>query len=627
MQARWFGVCGFLLVACLGLSTATGQEGKKRPIPPADAQAKVVKLIQELYGDELTKAATDPTVKLRLARTLLQEGRDTIDDAAGRYVLLREAHKLAAEAGDVVTALQASEELAQSFAIPPAELFRVRIATLSTAAAAKQAPPEMYQLVVDSALLLLDETLDADDFAASLALLDAADKAALRLRNVGLLASIRKREEEVRALRKEYARWEPFAEQLKNDPKDADANYEMGYYLALLKGNWDKGLPMLARGKGQAALAANLELRHLMTESLLDAAEHWYKFAVGVKGLPRINGLLHAYQLYLKQLPSANDAQRKTIEGRLTEINVALPVEYRAGEITTELRRIDSPQGPVYDAAFSPDGHRIICAAYDGSLRLWNARSGKELRRLDGHLGKVWSVGFHPDGRHVVSGGFDGSVRLWDLAVGQEQTRFPGHTDYVRSVTVSADGKRIVSGGDDRMVRVWGIESGKQLHALSGHDHTVWCVALSRNGRYAVSGSLDKTVRVWDVETGEALKKLEGHHDTVLGVCFAPDDRHVLSGSTDKTLILWDLEDGKRVRTFTGHTGYVQHVAMSPDGRYALSAGADQTVRLWDVATGKQLRVLAGHSGPVWSVSFSRDGRLALSTGQDHTVRIWGASR
>jgi WD40 repeat protein len=624
MHVRRLGL-GLVLVLGLALSTAA-QEGKK-PVPAPAAQAKVAKLIRELYGDELAKAAKDPAAKLRLAQTLLQEGRDTIDDPAGRYVLLKEAHQLAAEAGDVATALHAAEELAQHFQIPSAELFQTTVKTLTTAANAPQAPRAAYETVVDSALILVEDTLAADDFASSLALLKAADRAAIKLRNVSLVASIRKREEEVRALQKEYAQWAPAAERLAKNPTDPQANYDMGYYYALIKGNWDKGLPMLARGNGPAADAAKLELGQSKGAAPLESADRWYTFAQHAKGLAHLHGLVHAYQVYLRDLPTADAAQRETIEGRLREINKALPVEYRAGEITVELRRIDVPPGPVYDATFSPDGRKIVGGAYDGSVRLWDSRTGKEQRRLEGHLGKIWTVTFHPDGRHVVSGGFDGSVRLWDLASARELKHFPGHTDYVRSVCVSADGKRIISGGDDRLLRLWDIETGKEVRSYPGHDHFVWSVALSRDGKRALSASLDKTVRLWDVQTGEQLKKLVGHRDTVLGVAFTPDGRHALSGSTDKTLILWDLETGKPVRTFTGHTGYVQHVAVSPDGRFALSASADHTVRLWDLATGAPLRTLDGHRDQVWSVAFARNGRLALSAGQDSCVRVWGNSR
>ena len=622
------GVLCLIFSVALSLP-ALGQESKKKPVPSAAAQAKIEQLIRELYKDDLTKAADDAAARLRLAQTLLQEGRDTVDDTAGRYVLLKEAHKLAAEAGDISVALQAADELAQDFAIPSADLFQMRVATLNTAAKAVKAPPHAYQTVVDSALLLLDETLAADDFPSSLALIAAADRAAIQLRNVGLVASIRRRQEEVKALHKEYAQYEKHAAVLAKNPKHADANFNMGFYYALIRGNWDKGLKMLTHGTGPAALPANLETGGSKAQTPLEAPDCWVKFAKSNKGTPRINALMHAHELYLKALPIATEEQRKTIESSLTEINELLPAEYRAGEITAEIKKLDLP-GPVYSAAFSPDGRKIAAAAYDGSVRVLDTRTGKELRRLDGHLGKVWTVAF-PDSRRVVSGGFDGTVRIWDVIAGREIKQSRNHTDYVRSVAVSNDGQLILTGGDDRLIRIWdltgGPSPGSAVRSLSGHDHSVWSVALSRDGKQALSGSLDKTVRLWDLDKGTALKKFEGHKDTVLAVAFSPLGRQALSGSTDKTLIVWDLENGKPVKTLTGHTGYVQSVAYSPDGRLAISGGADGKICLWDVAAGAPVRTLDGHRDQVWCVAFSRDGRLALSAGQDGTIRIWGSGK
>ena len=630
MRARRFGPCVFLLILGLGLSAVRGQEAKKKAIPGAAAQAKIVKLIEELYQDDIAKAAKDTAVKARLAQTLLQEGKDTADDAAGRYVLLKEAHRLAAEAGDVATALQAAEELAQSFVIPPAELFQMKVKTLSTAASAVKAPPEAYQGVVDSGACCLWTRPWRPTTSRRASRLLTVRRTGRRssVRNVGLVASIRKRlASKVKALQKEYARWEPFAQKLAKNPDDAEANGELGFYQALVKGNWDKGLPMLARGESRPAKVARQEIAAKSAADLFEVAEGWEAFSLHQIELTRIHALVHAYQLYLQALPDLQKKQRLAVEIRLAEITKALPAEYRAGEITTELRKIDFPAGPVYGAAFSPDGRKVIATNYDGSLRLSDVRTGKELRRLDGHLGKVWAVAFHPDGRRVVSGGFDGSVRLWDLATAGESKRFTGHTDYVRSVVVSADGKQILSGGDDRLLRLWDVDAGKEVRTFPGHDHVVWSVALSRDGKQALSGSLDKTVRLWDVNTGSELKRFIGHRDTVMSVALSPTGRHALSGSTDKTLILWDLDTGKPVKTLIGHTGYVLSVAISPDGRLAISGGADGTVRIWDLATGTALRTLEGHRDQVWSVSFSRDGRLALSSGQDGSVRIWGGPR
>src|SRR6516225_8068362 len=107
-----------ILFVLLLANLTSGQEVKKWPIPDAKAQAKIESLLQELYKDDLVKAEKDPVVRSRLAQTLLFEGKETKDDAAGRYVLFSKAHAMAAAAGDVNTALQAADELARDFLIP-----------------------------------------------------------------------------------------------------------------------------------------------------------------------------------------------------------------------------------------------------------------------------------------------------------------------------------------------------------------------------------------------------------------------------------------------------------------------------------------------------------------------------
>ncbi|MCI0682767.1 MAG: hypothetical protein L0Y71_11760 [Gemmataceae bacterium] len=627
MKRRPF-VFGTLLLLS---ASQLGAQERKLPIPPPGELGKAEALIRELYGDEFKRATSDPIAKVRLAQTLLQEGKDTTDLIAARYQLFTYARKLASESGDGPTALLAIEELAHSFQVPAKDVFSLKIDALGIASKASSTP-DAYQTVVDSALVLLEDALALDDFPAGLQLLDTAAAAGKRLRNVPLVSSIRKRQEEVAALQKEYARWRPFAEKLAANPADPTANLEMGKYHALIKGNWERGLPLLVKGNGPLADLATADEDAQASDvrgakACLKAGDSWHLYAKSLPDNMRPQALLRSYQWYLKALAIPEEAVRPAdIERRLQATNDLLPAELRVGEIVAEHKKCEGHFAPVYGGAFSPDGKKAVSASADGSLRVWDTKTGKELRRLDGHSGRVWCAAFAPDGRRIASGGFDGSVRIWDLATGRETRRF-NHDDYVRSVVFSQDGRFVLSGGDDKLVRLWNLATGKEERTFKGHGHFVWCVALSPDGKRALSASLDKTVRLWNVETGDELKRMTGHKDTVLSVAFSPEGRRALSGSTDKTLRLWNLETGESIATLEAHRGYVHSVAFSPDGRRALSAGQDHTVRLWDVVAGEQLRVLEGHRDQVWFVTFSRDGRMALSSGQDNVVRIWGGAR
>jgi len=54
----------------------------------------------------------------------------------------------------------------------------------------------------------------------------------------------------------------------------------------------------------------------------------------------------------------------------------------------------------------------------DGTIRLWNLRTGRHLRTLQGHTDLVRTVTFDARLDLLVSGSYDGSIRVWRLSTG-----------------------------------------------------------------------------------------------------------------------------------------------------------------------------------------------------------------
>ena len=99
----------------------------KAPLPNRAEVKEAEALVQDVFRKELA-AAVSPAQKAQTADFLLQQGLETKNHPAGRYVLLRDAATLAAEVGEVDTACQAVAALEDSFEI---DIWPVWVETIS----------------------------------------------------------------------------------------------------------------------------------------------------------------------------------------------------------------------------------------------------------------------------------------------------------------------------------------------------------------------------------------------------------------------------------------------------------------------------------------------------------------
>jgi WD40 repeat protein len=167
----------------------------------------------------------------------------------------------------------------------------------------------------------------------------------------------------------------------------------------------------------------------------------------------------------------------------------------------------------IWSVAFDPAGTRLATAGSDRKARIWEVTSGGELLALTGHGAEVLCVAFSPDGRRLATGGggFDGTVRLWDSRTGELLRVFKGHWDGyqagVKAIAFSPDGQRLATAGGgtevlepknrDHSAKIWDIESGRELLSLEGHSNVVYSVAFSPDGRGLATAGVG-TVIFWE---------------------------------------------------------------------------------------------------------------------------------
>jgi WD40 repeat protein len=75
--------------------------------------------------------------------------------------------------------------------------------------------------------------------------------------------------------------------------------------------------------------------------------------------------------------------------------------------------------GMVMSVAWHPEGHTLASYATDGTIRLWDAESGKETRRIKVAMPptpRPCHLVFSPDGRHLAVSNANDTLHIYRLA-------------------------------------------------------------------------------------------------------------------------------------------------------------------------------------------------------------------
>jgi WD40 repeat protein len=259
-------------------------------------------------------------------------------------------------------------------------------------------------------------------------------------------------------------------------------------------------------------------------------------------------------------------------------------------DFTARLWTVDTPDPlvlaanvSVMSADLAPGGASYVHVGEgERTASIRDLPSRRELARLEGHGDGIRLVRFSADGAQVLTGCKDGSVRLWDARTGKPLLVLTGHTAVVNLGCFSPDGRWILTAANDQTARAWDASSGAAM-AVFRMAADLRSICFSADSRLVALADQDWNLRICDLSSGKE-QPLREQLGPITSADFGAENHRLVTTSLTTRAHVLTWPDG-RIEATLVHPARAMYAAYSPDKRWIVTAASDWILRLWDAAT------------------------------------------
>jgi WD40 repeat protein len=177
----------------------------------------------------------------------------------------------------------------------------------------------------------------------------------------------------------------------------------------------------------------------------------------------------------------------------------------------------------VRDVCVSPDGSWIAAAPpasdkpgqREGTIGIWNARTGECTRLLDGHENWVLKMSTTPDGTRLISSGENRTTRIWNMGRDekehdeQERVISPEGKSPAVHHAFEPSAKTLYLGHRDGWVTAWSLQDGAPLAKWAAFGDAITGLSVTNDKQVVATSRSSEFLRVHDFGTQQTLAEFD----------------------------------------------------------------------------------------------------------------------
>ncbi|KAJ2123913.1 hypothetical protein IW147_002175 [Coemansia sp. RSA 720] len=238
-----------------------------------------------------------------------------------------------------------------------------------------------------------------------------------------------------------------------------------------------------------------------------------------------------------------------------------------AGGMYQRLVRCHGHKYPTFCVLFDRTGRRMITGSDDYLVKVWCTRTGYLINTLKGHQDVVTDIALNTENTLLASASADGTVRVWNVRTGEPRTvlvahaqgRAKGITGVKFSPAAREELRFVATACDDGLCRLYrwsrsrltvdaepivvdGRSQSRDAVSSFAFNHTGSRFAVATTGGFvSIYSMLADTLGA-----PRLVARMAAHEESITTLVFSADGAMLLTGSIDGTARVWTCSGGMR---------------------------------------------------------------------------------